>query len=63
MVREYWSALFSVQSGGEDKFTLTGGGSDGFIQVKGDLDYDNGKTNYALNVSVKVGLLILCIEE
>ena len=42
------------QNGGDDYFTQTGGASDGFITLIKSLDYDYGRSVFALNVTVTV---------
>ena len=49
-----YTALFILQGGGEGCFTQTGGASDGFITLIKPLDYDYGRSVFALNVTVTV---------
>ena len=43
-----------LQSGGEGLFSVSGGASEGFVVVTGELDYDSGPKVYALNVTARV---------
>ena len=49
-----FKASIILQNGGDDYFTQTGGASDGFITLIKSLDYDYGRSVFALNVTVTV---------